>query len=104
MVLGGGVMGQIVVQLAKLAGASEITMVTRQKARRELALALGATSVVDPADKDYALKMDLGDVVFECAGVVETFKSAQIIARRGGSIIVLGLTPEKASLTFTLFN
>lgn len=35
VVLGGGVMGQIVVQLAKLAGASEITMVTRQKARRE---------------------------------------------------------------------
>jgi len=104
VVLGGGVMGQIVVQLAKLAGASEITMVTRQKARRELALALGATSVVDPADKDYALKMDLSDVVFECAGVVETFKSAQIIARLGGSIIVLGLTPEKSYVDFNPFQ
>ena len=60
--------------------------------------------MVDPADKDYALKMDLSDVVFECAGVVEIFKSAQIIARRGGSIIVLGLTPEKSYVDFNPFQ
>lgn len=103
-VLGGGVMGQIVVQLAKLAGASQITMVTRQKTRRDLAVTLGATDSVDPADKDYAQKMDKYDVVFECAGAVETFNTAQIIARRGGSIIVLGLTPEKTFVDFNPFQ
>lgn len=103
-VLGGGVMGQIVVQLAKLAGASQITMVTRQKTRRDLAVTLGATDSVDPSDKDYAQKMDKYDVVFECAGAVETFNAAQIIARRGGSIIVLGLTPEKTYVDFNPFQ
>jgi L-iditol 2-dehydrogenase len=104
VVLGGGVMGQIVVQLAKLAGASQITMITRQKTRRDLAVTLGATDSVDPADEDYAQKMDKYDVAFECAGAVETFNSAQIIVRRGGSIIVLGLTPEKTYVDFNPFQ
>ena len=103
-VLGGGVMGQIVVQLAKLAGASQITMVTRQKTRRDLAVTLGATDSFDPMDKDYAQKMNKYDVVFECAGAVETFNTAQIIARRGGAIIVLGLTPEKTYVDFNPFQ
>jgi L-iditol 2-dehydrogenase len=103
-VLGGGVMGQIVVQLAKLSGASQITMVTRQKTRRDLAVTLGATDSVDPMDKDYAQKMNKYDVVFECAGAVETFNTAQIIARRGGAIIVLGLTPEKTYVDFNPFQ
>ena len=103
-VLGGGVMGQIVMQLAKLAGASEITMVTRQKSRRDLAVTLGATNSFDPSDKDYAQKMKKYDVVFECAGAVETFNAAQVIARRGGEIVVLGLTPEKTYVDFNPFQ
>lgn len=103
-VLGGGVMGQIVMQLAKLAGASEITMVTRQKSRRDLAVTLGATNSFDPSDKDYAQKMKKYDVVFECAGAVETFNAAQVIVRRGGVIVVLGLTPEKTYVDFNPFQ
>ena len=103
-VLGGGVMGQIVMQLAKLAGASEITMVTRQRSRRDLAVTLGATNSFDPSDKDYAQKMKKYDVVFECAGAVETFNAAQVIARRGGVIVVLGLTPEKTYVDFNPFQ
>jgi L-iditol 2-dehydrogenase len=103
-ILGGGVMGQIVVQLAKLADAAQITMVTRQKTRRDLAVTLGASDSVDPADKDYAQQMDKYDVVFECAGAVETFNNAQVIARRGGAIIVLGLTPEKTYVDFNPFQ
>lgn len=103
-VLGGGVMGQIVMQLAKLAGASEITMVTRQRSRRDLAVTLGATNSFDPSDKDYAQKMKKYDVVFECAGAIETFNAAQVIARRGGVIVVLGLTPEKTYVDFNPFQ
>ena len=103
-VLGGGVMGQIVVQLAKLAGASQITMITRQKARRELSESLGATDSIDPLDKNYPEKTAKYDVVFECAGVIESFNAAQVIARRGGSIIVLGLTPEKSYVDFNPFQ
>jgi len=103
-VLGGGVMGQIVVQLAKLAGASQITMITRQRARRELSEALGATDSVDPLEKNYPDKLSKYDVVFECAGAIESFNAAQVIARRGGSIVVLGLTPEKSFVDFNPFQ
>jgi L-iditol 2-dehydrogenase len=103
-VLGGGVMGQIVVQLVKLAGASQITMITRQKARRELSETLGATDSVDPLEKNYPDKLSKYDVVFECAGAIESFNCAQVIARRGGSIVVLGLTPEKSFVDFNPFQ
>ena len=103
-VLGGGVMGQIIVQLAKLAGASQITMITRQKARRELSETLGATDSVDPLEKNYPDKISKYDVVFECAGAIESFNAAQVIARRGGSIVVLGLTPEKSFVDFNPFQ
>lgn len=103
-VLGGGVMGQIIVQLAAIAGASEILLVTRQKARRDLALKHGATSVVDPSDSNYPEKMNKFDIVFECAGATQTFNDSQIIARRGGCIVVLGLTPEKTYVDFNPFQ
>ncbi len=103
-ILGGGAMGQIVVQLAKLAGASKTTMITRQRARRELAVQLGATDSVDATMNDYAAQMDKYDVVFECAGALETFNNAQLIARRGGSIVVLGLPPEYACVDFNPFK
>jgi L-iditol 2-dehydrogenase len=44
------------------------------------------------------------DVVFECAGAVETFQQAQNIARRGASVIVLGLTAADVTLEVNPFN
>ena len=103
-ILGGGVIGLLVVQLAKLAGASEIVLVTRQKFRRDVALKIGATRVVDPQSEDVNTVITKMDVTFECAGSVETFKQSQNITRRGGSVIVLGLTASDANLEVNPFN
>ena len=103
-VLGGGVIGLLVVQLAKLAGASEIVLITRQKFRRDVALKIGATRVIDPNGEDVNTAVTNMDVVFECAGAVETFKQAQNISRRGGSVIVLGLTASDVTLEVNPFN
>ena len=103
-VLGGGVIGLLVVQLAMLAGASEIVLITRQKFRRDFALKIGATRVIDPNSEDVNTAVTNMDVVFECAGAVETFQQAQNIARRGGSVIVLGLTAADVSLEVNPFN
>ena len=43
LVLGGGVIGLLALQLARLAGA-ETMLLTRHPAKRELALSLGATA------------------------------------------------------------
>ena len=103
-VLGGGVIGLLVVQLAKLAGASEIVLITRQKFRRDVALKIGATRVIDPNGEDVNTVVTNMDIVFECAGAVETFKQAQNISRRGGSVIVLGLTASDVTLEVNPFN
>lgn len=103
-ILGGGVIGLLVVQLAKLAGASEIVLVTRQKFRRDVALKIGATRVIDPQSEDVNTVITKMDVTFECAGSVETFKQSQNITRRGGSVIVLGLTASDVTLEVNPFN
>lgn len=101
-VLGGGVIGQLMVQLAAAAGAQRITLVTRQRQRRELALGLGATDACTPNEADAHLTRTF-DVVFECAGVLATFDQAQRLARRGGSVILLGIPPEQAEITVRPF-
>jgi L-iditol 2-dehydrogenase len=103
-VLGGGVIGLLIVQLAKLAGASEIVLVTRQKFRREVALEIGATKTVDPTLESVADVISGVDVTFECAGAIETFNQAQKITRRGGIVIVLGLTSAGTKVEFNPFD
>jgi L-iditol 2-dehydrogenase len=103
VVLGGGVIGMLVVQLARLAGASRVVMVTRQEAKRRLAEEIGATASIDPTGSDLVSAIcgpggvlpGGADVVFECAGVVETVAQAPKLARRGGSAVILGvLAPD----------
>jgi L-iditol 2-dehydrogenase len=103
-ILGGGVIGLLVVQLAKLAGASEIVLVTRQKFRRDVALKIGATRVIDPKSGSETDVLSGMDVTFECAGAVETFNQAQKVTRRGGAIIVLGLTAAGTKVEFNPFD
>jgi len=97
-VLGGGVIGLLMVQLARLAGAGRVVMITRQQARRELALTLGATEAVDPVVED-AVAAVRGivkggvDVVLECAGVPQTFVQGIGMVRRGGTLVLFGVTP-----------
>lgn len=101
-VLGGGVIGLLMVQLARLAGASTVVLSTRQQPRRALALELGATHAVDAArdEVDAAIAGARGiapggvDVVLECAGVAETFRQSLRIARRGGAVVIFGVMPK----------
>ena len=103
IVLGGGVIGQLMVQLAHLAGASAVVLVTRQAARRALAADHGATATLDPAGAGDVVAAIAGpggvlpggaDVVLECAGTVETFEQAVALARRGGTVLVFGVAPQ----------
>src|SRR6185437_13373202 len=53
-VLGGGVIGMLMAQLARRAGAGKVILSTRQQPRRVLALELGATHAVDATDDPVA--------------------------------------------------
>ena len=84
VVLGGGVIGLLTVQLARLAGANRVVLSTRQASRRALAEMVGATAVVDPNSSDVITKVSGprgilpggADVVIKCAGVADTVQQA----------------------------
>ncbi|MEN9894698.1 MAG: hypothetical protein RIR97_550 [Pseudomonadota bacterium] len=111
-VLGGGVIGLIMVQLARLNGASAILLSTRQKSRRDLALKLGATATLDPTEQDLAEAMSGRsglapggvDVVFECAGVPDTFVQSLDIVRRGGTVVIFGVMPQGQKVSVMPFD
>lgn len=102
VVLGGGVIGLLTVQLARLAGATTVILVTRQASRRSLAEELGATASVDPKAGDviaqiageHGLVPGGVDVVLECAGVAETLVQATKLVRPGGTAVILGVMAQ----------
>jgi L-iditol 2-dehydrogenase len=105
IVLGGGVIGMLVVQLARLAGATSVVMVTRQASKRQLAESLGATSSFSPAESDPAQRVPRGaEVVIECAGVPETVELAPRLARSGGTVVILGVLPQGTKVEFEPFD
>jgi L-iditol 2-dehydrogenase len=97
-ILGGGVIGLLMVQLARLAGADQVILITRQLSRREAALRLGATQALDPTAIDAVaavrnLTQGGVDIVIECAGVPETLQTGVQMVRRGGAFVLFGVTP-----------
>ncbi|RUY51411.1 iditol 2-dehydrogenase [Mesorhizobium sp. M7A.F.Ca.CA.001.08.2.1] len=112
VVLGGGVIGLLTVQLARLAGATTIILSTRQASRRALAEDLGATATIDPTATNVidAIAGPAGlapggvDVVFECAGVRETVEQSMRLARAGGTVVIVGVTPQGMKAEFEPFD
>ena len=102
VVLGGGVIGLLTLQLARLAGATHSILSTRQAVRRRLAEELGATDTVDPSEVDpVAAIVGPGglvpggvDVVFECAGVPDTVRQSLKLAKRRGTVMIVGVMPQ----------
>ncbi|UJW86315.1 zinc-dependent alcohol dehydrogenase family protein [Devosia sp. SL43] len=108
-ILGGGVIGLLMVQLARVAGAGEVFLVTRQEARRALAMELGATATVDPASGDVvaSVRRMSGqgvDVVLECAGVPETLQQGLKMLRKGGTLVLFGVTPDGVAVPVRPFD
>lgn len=108
-VLGGGVIGLLMVQLARLAGAARVILVTRQEPRRALAETLGATHTIDPSAGDtvgavHAIAPSGVDVALECAGVPETFRHSLAMARRGGAAVLFGVMAKGVQVEVEPFD
>ncbi|HWE63056.1 MAG TPA: zinc-binding dehydrogenase, partial [Chloroflexota bacterium] len=100
------------VQLARLAGASGVALVTRQPGRRALAADLGATATLDPRAGDVVQRVSGptgmfpggADVVLECAGTTETFEQSVAMAGRGGTVLVFGVPPQGTTARVSPFE
>lgn len=96
-VIGGGAIGQIMCQLARLSGASKVVLSEPVEMRRTLALSLGADAAIDPLAKDLKAQLkevigkDCVDVSIECAGRPVAARQALDIADRGGKVLLFSV-------------
>jgi len=94
LVLGGGGVGQFVVQGSRIAGAATIVCADPVEARREQALALGATHAFDPAALEAelpALAPEGVDYAFDAVGDPTVSVAALGFTRSGGTTVIVGL-------------
>jgi L-iditol 2-dehydrogenase len=108
-VVGGGTIGQLLVQVARQLGA-HVLLSEPDATRRTLGVALGADAVVDPLTADvvseaFRLTSGVGlDRVIEAVGSTTTVAQAVRMARRGGSIVVMGVAARDAELSISPYE
>lgn len=90
LVLGGGPMGLLMVQLAKLRGAGRIILCEKMDGRRELGKQLGADLVIDSLERYEELSVGAPDVVIECIGNPVTQEKALQAVKKGGQVVLFG--------------
>jgi S-(hydroxymethyl)glutathione dehydrogenase / alcohol dehydrogenase len=106
MVIGCGAVGLSAVQGARLAGATTIIAVDRNRARLDLALQLGATHAIEvPGEDAPATARGLTDgrgvdCVLESAGNAAAFRLSAEACRTGGQIVWLGKTGVNEDVAF----
>ena len=107
VVIGAGILGQLVVQFVRLLGANRIVVIDTAPARLALAAAHGATHTLTVAsgDAEDAVKSitdgRLADVVYDITGNAAVLPTALPLARRFGKVLLLGDTgtPSDQRLT-----
>ncbi len=98
VIVGAGLLGQLVTQYVQLMGAREIVVIDTAPARLQLAKNHGATLTLDmTADKAHEAVYELttgqgADVVYDITGHPSAFQAALKLARRGGKLLLLGDT------------
>jgi 2-desacetyl-2-hydroxyethyl bacteriochlorophyllide A dehydrogenase len=98
VILGGGTVGLIMLQLVKNAGAVKTILVEPLEHKRGIARKLGADAVLNPSEVDVvSAVLELtgvgADVVIECVGRPETMQMSLQLARRGGVVEFFGVCP-----------
>jgi threonine dehydrogenase-like Zn-dependent dehydrogenase len=110
VILGGGPMGLLLLQIAKLRGASPVILSEVVDYRREKAKELGADIVVNPKEDDlYKVVKEVtdgrgADVAIEAIGNLTTYKQAFTVVRKGGCIVAFGAAPADGTIDVSPFE
>ena len=109
-VIGGGAIGLLMVQLAKLRGAGTVILSEPVEIRRKIGLTLGADLAIDPLSDDPAARIReyLGrpgaDVVIECVGKTSATQQAFEVTNRGARILLFSVPTVDAKFSLPLFD
>lgn len=112
VIYGGGMIGLLMLQLAKLKGASRVALVEPVEEKRDTALKLGADLVINPMEQKVKDALDANgmkhvQVVIECCGIRSTSEEAVEIADKQGTVVLFAVTEVDAVMnlkTYTVFQ
>lgn len=109
VIIGGGMIGMLMLQLAKLAGAAKTALLEPVAKKRELGKRLGADVCIDPLHEDVRSRlaeegMTWIRTVIECAGLPSTMEQAIDLAGRKGTVMMFGLTRPEAQIAVKPFQ
>jgi L-iditol 2-dehydrogenase len=98
LIIGGGFIGQLFLQLFKQQGAARIIVSEPVIEKHEHLLRLGAHQVVQPAS-DSKASLLMADIVIECVGRKESMELAVASARKGGQVLLFGVSSPDTEIT-----
>ncbi len=104
MVFGLGIVGQLVLQLARISGAHPLIAVDLMNERLDLAVKNGAQATINPTERDPVLairELTRGagaDSVFHCAQAASILQTAMECAADRGSVVLTGSPPGTANI------
>ena len=96
VVLGAGMIGQMVIQSLRLAGCGQIIAVDIEQNKLEKASKLGADTILNSSEVDVVKKvLELtnsrgADIAFEVVGITQTVKLGVNCLRKGGTLTLVG--------------
>ena len=107
-VIGAGGVGLNVIQGAAICGAEQIVAIDRRPAPLAIARQFGTTSTIDASDDVPAAVRQLtngrgADVVFDTVGSPPTLTTAINATKKGGTVVVTGLSRVDAQGTISMF-
>lgn len=107
VIIGGGTIGLLMLQLVKISGAGKIMLIEPVPEKRKIAASLDAEYVFDPADKDMINQISDftsggPDVVIECVGNAKAAHLAVSLPKRGGRIVLFGLSNKNDTVNINL--
>lgn len=105
--VGFGAIGAMMLQLIRLAGAGEIIVLETNEAKREAALAMGASRFLSPADEAAVAELVATtniDRVIECVGVSPAQKTALRVAGKGATVVLFGVADEADVLPVSVYD
>ncbi|MBQ9760170.1 MAG: zinc-dependent alcohol dehydrogenase family protein [Clostridia bacterium] len=108
-VIGGGMIGLLMLQLAKLKGAATLIMIEPIEAKREYAKKLGADIVIDPFKENAEEVIANAGItrihtVIECVGRTSTVAQAISLAGKKSTVMMFGLTRPNDEVSIKPFE
>ncbi|XOQ45142.1 MAG: Enoyl reductase (ER) domain-containing protein [Clostridium sp.] len=110
LVIGGGAIGLLMVQLARISGASCILLSEPIAMRRQIGMEIGADCVIDPIHENVLERIraftgqDGVDVVIECVGRTSATEQAFSAAGFGATVVLFSVPAVEATVPLPLFD